>query len=160
MKTGDAEAVDPSSEAAFDRGVPDVIIYANRIRIEILEDNVQVPDGGSYQPDTGVGVVHSRHFVTRVERREFRHTRLELLELFGDRAIGIVFESTPAVVADFQLGHGPEDVLRIGALDVDNVGGEHRDFQVMLANNRDQPGKVLPHAVRLDVASLSHGEID
>src|ERR1700730_6634154 len=98
MWTGDAHTVDPAAEAAFDSGVPDIIIHADRPRIEILQDNVQVPDGSSHQSDAGVGVVHGAGLIARVERGQFRHARFQLIELLGNGTVRVVPEVVPAVV--------------------------------------------------------------
>src|SRR5205814_5177715 len=54
MRARDAKAVDPPSQSALDGGMGDVVIHAHRLRIEILEYDVQVPDGRPHYADTGV----------------------------------------------------------------------------------------------------------
>ena len=105
MRTRDAQAVDPASEAALDSGMPDIVIHADRLRIEILEYNVQVPDGSPHQSDAGMRVVHGACLILCVERGQFGDTRFQLLELFGHGTIRIVPEIVPAVVVDSELGH-------------------------------------------------------
>src|SRR6266404_9249585 len=78
MRAGDAEAVDPAPESSLDGGVADVVIHTHRLRVQILEHDVQVPNGSSHQADAGVRMVHGARLILRVERRKFGHARLEI----------------------------------------------------------------------------------
>ena len=81
MALRDLEAVDPAAQSAFDGGVPDVVVDADRLRVEVPHDLVQIPDGRAHQADAGVRVVHGARLVPRVERRQLREPRLEALQL-------------------------------------------------------------------------------
>ena len=71
-----------------------------------------------------------------------------------------VFESAEAVMADAEFGRGPDDVLREGSLGIGDIGGDHGDFQAMPPDGGDQPRKLLPDALRLDVAALANRKIE
>src|SRR5260370_6242751 len=157
---GDAQAVDPTTEAALDGGVSDIVVDTDRLRIEIFQHDIEVPDGSAYQADAGVGVIHGAGLVTGIESGQLGHARLELFELEGERTICIDLKGAPAVMMDSQLRHGLEDVLRERSLGVDDVGGQHGDFEAVLSNRRDELGKILAHTLGLDVPALAHGEVD
>src|SRR5207302_8120614 len=94
---GDVKAVDPSAQTTLDGCMTDVVIHRHSVRIEVLQQQVQVPDGSAHYSDAGVSVIHGARVVLFVQCGQLRNTRLHRIELLKDRALGIVTKSAPAI---------------------------------------------------------------
>ena len=53
-----------------------------------------------------------------------------------------------------------ENLLGVGCLGVRDIGRDHRHFQTMPPDDRDQLRQILPHSLRLDVAALAYRDVD
>ena len=77
-----------------------------------------------------------------------------------ERLIGDVFEPTPAVVADAETGDGFENRAGVRGIGVDDVGGDHGHFELMLANCSDERRQVFRRTRGFDVTAGANCDID
>src|SRR5580700_970993 len=109
------EAIHPTTEAAFDGGVSDVIVNADCMRIEIFENLEDVPNRSAHQTDAGVCVIHRAHFVLGVQRGELGGAAMEIFKLGRERLIVTIFKAAPTVVANAETRQRPKHSAGIRA---------------------------------------------
>src|SRR5438270_8281938 len=105
-------------------------------------------------------VIHSTGLMLGIERGQLGDTQFYSLKLRGVRLIRRIFETTPAIVPNSQVGHGLEDILDVRSLGVDDIGGNHGHFEAVPADDRNDVRQSPPNAIGLDMTALANGEIN
>ena len=143
-----------------DSGVRDIEIDPDRSGIEIAHEIPEIPDRGTHDARSGMGVIHSAHSITGIERGKFREARLHRFQLRVIGLGGVPLVRSEPIIADAELGGGFQNIFRERRLPVGDRGGNHRYFEAMAPEDGDQRRQVPGYGGRFDVTAAAQRDID